>query len=253
MAVSAGRVCDLRVYYLYTLAGAFCTEDAGVCLDRNRFRVSGVRCQHTANTETRHPNTGYLCLWQKIFYHEGGEYNWPTVSGFYFNKEANDKGVMMDRGAHVIDLICWWLDDEIEVIQFEDDSLGGPEAFCHAVMRSDYCEIDVKLSWLNKLSNEYRIVGIDGDISGSIYNWKSYELTKNGKKRTIKVQHKEDLFDDFGQTVFENFIKMIIGDSNRISINASDVLQSIELIEKMYNNRQKINSPWQDRWLNYAE
>lgn len=186
---------------------------------------------------------------KKITYLEGGEYNWPTVSGFYFSKESNAKGVMMDRGAHVIDLICWWLDNEIGLIKYEDDSFGGPEAFCHTKLKSSKCKIDIKLSWINKLSNEYKIIGTDGEIFGSIYNWKSYDLNKNGKKKTVKVQHKEKLFNDFGYTVFNSFIKHLKGEQKSFSVCANDVLQSIELIDEMYNNRTKINAPWQNRWI----
>ena len=32
---------------------------------------------------------GVIGDFERITYHEGGEYNWPTVSGFYLNKEAN--------------------------------------------------------------------------------------------------------------------------------------------------------------------
>lgn len=189
---------------------------------------------------------------KKITYYEGGEYNWPTVSGFYFNKESNAKGVMMDRGAHVIDLICWWLDNDIDLVRYEDDSFGGPEAFCHANLKSVECEIDVKLSWLNKLSNEYKIIGTEGEITGSIYNWKSFDLIKNNKKRTVKVQHHEKLFNDFGYTVFNSFINQLKGEKETFLVCAGDVLQSIELIDEMYNNRTKINAPWQNRWIDNA-
>ena len=190
---------------------------------------------------------------QQVIYYEGGEYNWPTVSGFYFNKEANSRGVMMDRGAHVIDLISWWVNDEIDLVKYEDNSLGGPESFCHAQLKTDDCAIDVKLSWLNKLSNEYKIVGTDGEISGSIYNWKSYILKNNSKTKVIKVSHKEKVFNDFGHTVFQSFINQLKGEPNSFSVSAKDVLPSIQLIEKMYNTRKCIKAPWQKRWIDYAE
>ncbi len=40
----------------------------------------------------------------EVFMEVGGEYNWPTVSGFYFNFKGASHGVLMDHGPHLIDL-----------------------------------------------------------------------------------------------------------------------------------------------------
>lgn len=52
---------------------------------------------------------------KEVYYYEGGEFSWPTKSGFYFTA-ADPKGVLLDRGAHVLDSICHWVGGKPELI-----------------------------------------------------------------------------------------------------------------------------------------
>jgi predicted dehydrogenase len=40
----------------------------------------------------------------------GYTHGWPPMSDFYFRRETGG-GVLLDLGAHVLDLLLWWLGD----------------------------------------------------------------------------------------------------------------------------------------------
>jgi predicted dehydrogenase len=39
---------------------------------------------------------------------EGGRFRWPTASPSYFSRTSGN-GVLMDLGAHLLDLMVWWM------------------------------------------------------------------------------------------------------------------------------------------------
>jgi len=53
---------------------------------------------------------------------------WKVASDFMFRKEAGG-GVLADTGAHLLDLLLWWLGD-YESVEYCDDAVGGVEADC---------------------------------------------------------------------------------------------------------------------------
>lgn len=59
---------------------------------------------------------------------EGAVFNWQVVSDATFRRETGG-GVLADIGAHVLDLLLWWLGDAQEVA-YRDDAMGGVEAEC---------------------------------------------------------------------------------------------------------------------------
>jgi len=58
---------------------------------------------------------------------EGETYSWPAQSASFFKRQESGGGVLIDAGAHTIDLLLWWLGDVAQV-EYEDDSMGGVEA-----------------------------------------------------------------------------------------------------------------------------
>ena len=109
------------------------------------------------NTRRLYPSTqavkaaivaGKLGTVKRIDFEEGGAFEWPAVGEGYFGAKAGGHGVLFDVGAHVLDLVTWWLDGAPEVLRYADDSAGGTEAVAEVEMRRGACEVWVKLSWL---------------------------------------------------------------------------------------------------------
>ncbi len=182
-----------------------------------------------------------------IEYYEGVVFNWPTVSGFYFGSKESPKGVLMDRGAHVLDLVCWWLGSKPELLLSKNDSFGGPEAAAQVEFKKDDCSGVVRLSWLSKFKNTYKIEGTEGFITGDISDWRSFQIQSrnSGKAKKIKLKTKINQYPDFADLILSNFIDMVENHAEPL-IAAEDVLDSISLLEESYASAKRFDMPWYD-------
>ncbi len=116
-------------------------------------------------------------------YYDGAKYGWLSASGFAFGLRGTGKGVLLEAGAHVLDLVCWWLGHRPHVTAYVDDSFGGSEAVAKVSFTDGGARGEVHLSWLGKLRNGFRIEGEAGSIVGSVYDWHAVELTSRSGKR----------------------------------------------------------------------
>ena len=182
---------------------------------------------------------------KSIAYYEGGEFSWPTSSGFYFSSEFGGKGVLLDRGAHVVDLVCWWMGRKPELVSFYDDSFGGCEAVCEARLKTAGCNAIIKLSWLNKLRNRFVVVCEGAEFSGEIYDWRRLTVSRTGASRREKVVLKTSVrsFGDYADQLVANFVDVIRGTARPL-ISADDVADSIDVIEQCYRHRRRFAMPW---------
>lgn len=175
---------------------------------------------------------------------EGVRFNWPSVSGWHFARTSGAGGVLLDQGAHVLDTICWWLDEKPTVVSSSTDSFGGPEGVASLVLKRGACTIDVHLSWLSKLSNTYRIVGTRAVIEGGISDWRRLTITRD-RRRPQQLKVSSDRFDysTFGNIIIDNFLNTIRGRTAPL-VSAVAALPSIQLIEECYRCASRMPMPW---------
>ena len=179
-----------------------------------------------------------------IQYFEGEKFNWPTVSGFYFNTKISTRGVLLDRGAHVLDLICWWLGEKPKLISSRNDSFGGREAVAHIQFTHKKCAGEVKLSLLGKFPCVFIIKCEAGTIEGDVFDFRSVKLTtKSGRKKRLKLKSKEKCYTDFGHTIVANFLD-VINKGAKPLISGVDVLDSVEWIDECYESASRFKMPW---------
>lgn len=180
-----------------------------------------------------------------LSYAWGAEFTWPTKSGFYFNQVDRRKhGVLVDRGPHALDLICWWLGKKPELITSQNDAMGGLDAVAHLKLRADDCAIEVRLSWLSMLSNSYCIRGTEATIENSFQGWWHVPITyRSGRTETIALPSTEREYNDFAPAVIANFLDGIRQGTAPL-IPAREVIPSIELIEECYARATLFDLPW---------
>ena len=179
-------------------------------------------------------------------YYWGEVFDWPASSGFYFGKLGSGKGVLLDKGAHIIDLVTWWLPGDASVVSCFDDSRGGSEAVSEVQLRVGECAATVRLSWLSRYENSFIIRGDGGTIEGGLFDWKTLRLTPLGKApRTIKTRTDVSSPADFGPALIDDFLAASES-GGRPLIPGDEVMDSIRLIEECYEVREPFHAPWYD-------
>jgi predicted dehydrogenase len=183
---------------------------------------------------------GALGELREVHYELGAPFDWPAATPAYF---SGGRGVLFDTGVHVVDLVCWWLGGEPQVLDYADDSRGGTEAVARIRLRLRGVEAHIHLSWLTKLRNAYRIVGSKGSVEGGAYDLASFSL--NGRK--TRAGRGWQVYEDFVAVLLDNFADVIGGRAEPL-VSAADVRPAIAVIDTCYARRRTLDEPWHDAW-----
>jgi len=150
----------------------------------NRMLAVGLmrRNLYSAQMARSFIESGMLGAIRSFHFAEGGIYNWPVTSDFFFKRQTAGGGVLLDTGAHTLDLLLWWLGD-VASFEYFDDTVAenGVEADClmRLTMKSG-AEGTVELSRTRNLRNTAIIVGENADMEVDLRkNWLTV-YPKNG-------------------------------------------------------------------------
>jgi predicted dehydrogenase len=178
-----------------------------------------------------------------ITYTLGEEFRWPTVSGFYFDWRSSPGGVLRDRGAHVLDLLCCWLGGKPDLVSSQNDSFGGNEAVAHVRFKHGQCVGEVKLSWFGGYPCRFVIQCEAGSVVGDTHDFQRLVLITASGEKEIKLKSAEKSKLDIGHKMLTNFIRVIsMGEKPLVSGN--DVLGSIQFIDECYLEATRFDMPW---------
>ena len=187
--------------------------------------------------------SGELGEVRSIDYGEGGVFAWPTASGFYFDAKGGGRGVLSDRGAHVLDLFCWWANAELRLESCRTDEDGGVEGYCDVSMVLPRGKGRMRLSWHNKLSNRVEIQCDRGILRTGIYDFREVSIQRSGRweKRTLKGS--ERAFEDYGFTFARRAISAVL-EGGSPPVSGGEVLGSLKLIDDCYERKERLKFPW---------
>jgi predicted dehydrogenase len=178
---------------------------------------------------------------------EGLVFNWPTASGFFFDRDKAGGGVLMDIGVHLLDLLMWWFDSEPTLLEYEDDNLGGVEAFSKMKLKFDNeVEGTVTISRLSQLRNTYRIQCEKGIIEYNPFDMAKYfiyDSVKETHRKTIKTAKRKFSFMDAVKAMLEDFCTAI-REGGQPKIAGQEGIKTIEFIQECYQNKKQIDTPW---------
>lgn len=183
---------------------------------------------------------------RSIRYFVGEKFDWPSRSGFYFRAEPRFRGVLRDRGSHVVDVICWWLGGKPDLISSENDSFGGSEAVAEIRFEHESCQGEIRLSWLSKFPGRFWVDFESGSIAGDIYDYNSILVASpstGGEQHRMKAGQMG--YSLIAARIIENFIGVIQRSQDPI-VPAQDVLASIQFIDECYASGRRFSMPWYD-------
>ena len=205
------------------------------------------RFLHSAQWVKAILDIGLLGKIETFDFREGNVYNWPVTSDSFFRKEIAGGGVLIDTGAHTLDLLLWWL-GEVEEYEYYDDNYGGVEADCklHLTLKSGAKGI-VELSRIRNLRNTCIIQGTNGKIEVSLRSnriiaepEKILDYEVNGLRgNNLPEQSVIDLF----VAQLKDWINAI-KTKNQPFVSGQEGSKAIALIEACYRSRKLLSFPW---------
>lgn len=226
LAHSAGEVHELM-----NLASV-----SGVSLGVNNMR----RLFGTSKLVKEIVEAGELGVIRTFEYYQGEKFDWPVATGSNFGRGGGGRGVFSDLGAHIVDLAQWWLGGDLELERYADDSRGGTEAVAWVDFSTGTCRGKIRLSWLTRYRNTYRIVGDMGAVEGQLFDERTILLTDpHGKARESRSTSRVDV----SHAMIDGFIEAVRARVPQ-PVPAEDVLPSIAFLEACYGNRTTLPAPW---------
>ena len=173
---------------------------------------------------------------------DGSPFDWNSASAFYIRDTQTVRGVFLDRGAHTVDILCWWLGDRPRVVDARYDAFGGGEALMDVRLTCDEISIGLKFSRLYKLENCYTIQCEQAQIRGRLFDATGFRVVRDGRTESI-VAGAPLLYNEYAWKLVENFIGVLQG-SARPLFEAGDVAPSIAVMDQAYRRAKPYECSW---------
>ncbi len=204
---------------------------AGCLLSVNQSRRAGP----TNGLIRELVRSGKLGQITRVEWSEGRPFDWPTQSGFNFRRpwQGRPRGVLLDIGVYVIDLLCWWFDAAPVMVSASLDDQGGPEASAAVQLMVGTAVVDMRLSYLVKLRNELLIEGTEGAIRASTADYDRIEM-RSGSSPWKAVTARGSI-DGMVQTtrLVANMLGAI-AKREPLLIEAASTLPTLDVIDDIY-------------------
>ena len=192
-------------------------------------------------------DAGVLGAIQRFDVREGFVFNWATSSDALIRPEMAKGGVLMDTGAHTLDLVLWWLGDAV-VRSYRDDSARGVEADCEIdIETSSGARGRIELSRSRDLRNTIRIEGTRGFVEVHL----SKNIVVAGSPSVLAFKAGESGADNFPLQLFPALFDAELTDfcasvqsGSHTGIPGAEGLRSVEMIEQCYRVREPLKLPW---------
>jgi predicted dehydrogenase len=193
---------------------------------------------------------------RRFHFVEGGRFQWRVKSDSLFRRETAGGGVLLDIGAHLLDLMLWWF-GEPSAFGYEDDAMGGVEANCR-----------LRLSFPGDLTGEVRLCR-DWNVTSRYFiqfdhgwiGWKpgdgsKIELGLPGEFALSATLHEqasrlgEPTLGPEGFTYAQSFIDQLrnmglaILGQEPLRVPGEEGARSVRFIESCYLRRQPMAMPW---------
>jgi predicted dehydrogenase/nucleoside-diphosphate-sugar epimerase len=249
----AGQACDFlnqgkHVLVEKPLATKSCEVAAMLEASRNHnaiLMVNNYRRLFPAYKGVRERlQSGDLGKIKRIVIRDGTKFAWKSASAFYVRDTAA-RGVFLDRGAHTIDVLCWWLGGEPEVVTAQHDAGKGVEGVMSVQLKWQDAPLDLLFSRFFRLDNDYRIECERGTIHGRLFNFSQFQIERYGKIQHVHLEQPKPHY-EYAWQLASNFIEAV-NKQARPLFEGKDVGPSIRVIERAYQAASPVSAPWYDQ------
>ncbi|MGH7824078.1 MAG: Gfo/Idh/MocA family protein [Candidatus Binatia bacterium] len=175
-------------------------------------------------------------------------FKWPVESDYLFYRRTAGGGVLMDFGAHTLDLLLWWL-GSCKTAAYVDDSMGGVEANCEIYLElANGAAGAVELSRTRNLRNSFIITGERGQLEVQLWTENpELRLELNGQEVFLLGRVLQDggvaTFEEAFHREIEDFAEAIQA-SREPFVTGQEARKTIQLIERCYETRRCLRHPW---------
>ena len=174
---------------------------------------------------------------------EGDKFDWPAATPSMFGARSGGRGLLLDIGVHVLDLMVDWFGPDLRLKEYRDDSMGGSEASVLVRLAGPDVSIRIRLSWLAKQRNDYRVSGPAGTARWGIYDLDRITVERPGGGTETMKAPAPGGYADLAVPVLEDFFDAVRGGAHPRT-GPRDVLPSMRLIEACYARRERFDLPW---------
>ena len=201
----------------------------------------------------------------------GGMYNWAAATLANMKRETAGGGVLMDFGAHMVDLMFALFDGPAEVTDYRDNNLGGIEADCTIDVAMGHAGATipgrVELARLRDLGSYIRVECQRATLEFQITE--RFRIKISGERRVASGEKRQEAassslaarrsllgFEAFwvGQdenvdwyttfaAEFDDFAQSIRSGSPPV-LSGHRALRTDRLIEQCYGHEGRIEEPW---------
>jgi predicted dehydrogenase len=175
---------------------------------------------------------------------EGETYSWPAQSASFFNRQEAGGGVLIDAGAHTIDLLLWWLGD-VAQLEYQDDAMGGIET--NSVLRLKMANgaagtVHLSRDW--PLPNRYRIDCEHGWVTYICDEVDRIEwgFHQPGHPLETRMADAPSFMDCFVLQLRN--VVAAIGGQEPLAVPGREARKTVALIEECYRSRKLLEMPW---------
>jgi predicted dehydrogenase len=193
--------------------------------------------------------SGELGMVRRITIQDGTKFAWNSASSFYL-RDLRARGVFLDRGAHTVDILCWWLGHSPRVVDARYDARDGIEGLMDVTLASHEATLELKFSRFHRLDNSYIIECEHARIEGRLFDFSRLCVRRDGHPDWIDAG-KARPHHAYAWQLVQNFIGVIQGRESPMFL-AADVAPSIAVIEQAYRLARRFDLPWYERDPNVA-
>lgn len=172
---------------------------------------------------------------------EGYAFEWSSRSSYWLHREQAGGGVLADLGAHVLDLLRFFLGG-LEIAAYRDDAHGGVEADC-LVEVTGSVPGTVELSRTRVLSGLLRIECEAGAIEAPLAVPGIVRLTVDGREHELAAGSPEEGYESAFRAQLEDFL-IAIAEGREPRVPGTEGVAVLRLVEECYRRREPLAEPW---------